>query len=156
MSSYEFSNKQCIKVIETGEKVKIGGFKVSTSGQIKHCIVSAYLHKALTGSEQLRINVYSDDLYSSLLFSSDKLNLSDIVYDITKGWKGEIRFDFPRYNLNKNFYYYFELEPFAYTRNGDNAFIGISHEFLDPSLSLGSIPSNPQNNVIRMGIFKYD
>lgn len=153
--SYEFADLQCIKTIDTSEKIKLGTFQINESFQLGYCQLSIYIHGALTGVEQMRLNVYSDSGYTALRFSSDKINLNEISYDTTKGWRGEVLFTFARQNLNKNFYHYFEIECFNYTRNADTFYLGVCKEFIDPNFNSGTDPATPTDNAYRMGIFKY-
>ena len=153
--SYDFSNKQCIKTIDTSEKIKLGTFVLNESAQIGYAQLSIFIQGSISGPEQMRLNVYSDSGYTALRFYSDKINLNQITYDTSKGWRGEVLFTFGRQNLNKNFSHYFELECFNYTRNGNTFYLGVCKEYLDPHFNSGGSLATPIDNACRLGIFRY-
>lgn len=126
MSFQQFAEDQFIKTFETDEVVRMGSFQTSTSGELAHIRVVCYVRGILTGTEKIRIKIYSDSLFSSLLYTSDwaVLPYSD--------WIGWIRCDFDNQSINKNITYYITCEVSGYVNDYPNLELGLAHDFPYP------------------------
>ena len=159
MSFRQFSEYQYIRAMDTGEIIKLGGFKLGTSHEIGHMRVLTFINGTLGGSEQLRVNIYSDIGHSKKIFHSDWSNIGGTLENengalITGNWLGLIRFDFNRQNINKNFFYYASIESQSYTRNGDTFYIGFSYDYPFPRYSNSANASYEAN--LAFEIFGYE
>ena len=134
MAFKDFAETQYIKTIDTSESISFGSFSVVNSMELAH-IRSALMITGvsnLSGNEQVRLKIYTDPAFTSLLYTSDYANLSDITDIGTTNWFGWIRIDFNRENINANLTYYVQLETLNYTRNAETFWIGFSHDFPFP------------------------
>lgn len=159
MAIKQFSEYQYIKVMDTAEIVKLGGFQLSTSNELKYIRVLTFINGTLGGSENLRINIYGDAGHSKKIFSSNWINLNNQIENelgaiVTGNWFGLLRFDFERQNINKNIRYYASVESNSYTRNGDTFYIGFSHDYPFPRYSSGANAAYESN--IAFEIFGYE
>ena len=157
MSFYDFSENQYVKTVDTSELVRMGGIKPASNIELAHIRVLLFIHDVtmLSGSEAIRLNVYSSTYYysSTYMFSSSYKNISDITNLGANDWIGWVTVDFNRQNLNKNFYYYVEAEFSNYTRNGESFYFGLSRDFPVP------IYDNSENlfynHPLAMALFGY-
>lgn len=134
MSFLDFAKTQYIKTVDTGEEIRMGSFKDARNEELKHFRLSIYIQgTALITTEQVRVNIYSENTYTAKMFCSNWSNISDIENlqgDV--GWIGWIRIDFNRENINKNLTYYPTIELNNYTRDAQDFYIGFCHDFPFP------------------------
>lgn len=159
MAFRHFSEYQYIKVMDTSELIKLGGFKLSSSNEISAIRVLTFINGTLGGSEQLRINIYSDVGHSKKIFHSNWTSLNGTISDengtiITGNWFGLLRFDFNRENINKNIFYYASVESQSYNRNGDTFYLGFAHDYPYSRYSQGANAAYEAN--IAFEIFGYE
>lgn len=159
MSFRQFSEYQYIRVMNTSEVIKLGGFKISTNHELKYMRVLTYINGTLSGSEQLRVNIYSNPGQTKKIMHSSWIDLNGTIENetgsiVTGNWLGLIRFDFDRQNINKNIFYYAGVESTSYSRNGDTFYIGFSHDYPFPRYSDGSTASYESN--LAFEIFGYE
>lgn len=157
MGFLDFAETQYIKTIDTGEQPRMGTFKVTQNSELKYMRVKPYIQGTLVGTEKIRLKIYSDTTFTSLLYTSSWSNLYEVVDengDVATGdWLGIIRIDFNRENLNKNITYYVVAELTGYTRNADTFYIGLSYDFPFPIYDNGQ--SLYYNHPIAFEIFTY-
>lgn len=159
MSFRHFSEYQYIRAMDTGEMIKLGGFKLGTSHEIGHMRVLLFINGTLGGSEQLRVNIYSNRGQSKKIFHSSWSSLNNTIENengtiISGNWLGLLRFDFDRQNINKNFYYYASVESNSYTRNGNTFYLGFAHDYPFPRYSTGANAAYESN--LAFEIFGYE
>lgn len=142
MSFTPFSAKQFIKEIDTGETPKLGRFKDTRNQELTYIRVDLYIQGTanLGGSEQIRLKIFADADHNVLLYTSSWANLSDIdtIVGTKANWRGQIRIDFNKENINKNLNYYVGAEMANYTRNGETFWVGLAHDFPFPRYATGA------------------
>lgn len=136
MAFKDFAETQYIKTIDTGESPRLGSFQVLENGELKHVRVKLFIKGNFSGNEQIRLKVYSEPTFQSLLYTSNWSNINQVVDEngntVTGNWLGWIRIDFNEENINKNMTYYLEAEFANYTRNSDTYYLGLAHDFPFP------------------------
>lgn len=156
MAFQQFSEVQYVKVFDTDEEIKCGGFQVANNTELEAIRLGIFVEGTLSGSEQIRCNIYSNAGASKLLFRSAWSDLSDLEYSngstVTGDFIGVVRANFSRQNLNKNITYYATMELNNYTRNGDTFYISGVFDYPFPRYSSGS--SHYGVNLV-MEIFEY-
>lgn len=157
MAFKDFANVQYIKTIDTGEAPRMGTFQVAVNGELQYMRVKPYIKGTLSGTEKIRLKIYSDSAFSSLLYTSSWSNIYDVLDEdgsaVTGDWIGWIRVDFNRENINKNMAYYVVAELTGYTRNADDFYIGLAHDFPFPIYDNGE--SLFYNHPLAFEIFTY-
>lgn len=142
MAFSPFSRKQFIKELDTGEAPKLGKFKDTRNQELSSIRIDIYIQgvTSLAGNEQIRLKIFADPDHNVLLYTSDWANLSDIegIGSITQNYRGQIRIDFNKENINKNIFYYVGAETNNYTRNGETFWIGLAHDFPFPRYATGA------------------
>ena len=134
MAYQDFADEQYFKTIDTSETPVMGTFQTADNIELQYIQVIIWIQDvtALGGSEQIRLNIYSEDTYTALLYQSNWRSISDITNLGSQNWTGLLRIDFNRENINKNLTYYVRAELQNYTRNADDFWIGLSHDFPFP------------------------
>lgn len=127
MAFKDFSDTQYIKTVDTGEEIRMGSFFPPKNMEIAYMRPTIFISGAMPTTEEIRINIYSDETTTSKLFSSAWSKLSDIS-GVTASWIGWIRCDFNRQPINKFIKYYPTIELQNYTRT-PSYFIGFSYDF---------------------------
>lgn len=122
MAFATFPKQQLAKIAGTAELVRLGAAKPGRHLELAHVQLGLYKHGAAGGSEQLRVNVYSDSGYQVAYAQSAWVSLASIP-GLATYWIGRVRFDFARQPLNKNLTYYLALETQSYARSGDNFYL---------------------------------
>jgi len=130
MAFKNFSEYLYIKTYDNAENARFGSFQTQDNMELGHIRTVAYIRGTLSGTEKMRLKVYSDVGYRNLMFVSDWSNFSDI--EIQKDFLFYLRFDFDRQNINKNNRYHVTGEIADYTRNGNDFYFGIAHDFPHP------------------------
>lgn len=137
MAFKDFSNIQYIKTIDTGEEIRMGGFKVASNSEIEYMRPTIYINNGTITNEEMRVNIYSDYGTTSKIFSSSWTKLSDISGMTTLYWIGWVRVDFNREPLNKYIWYYPAIELRNYTRVFGGLYIGAAYDFPFPKYDNG-------------------
>ena len=122
MAFSPFPRDLFVKTIDTGEEIVIGEIQTGHALELKYLRAILYKHGTGAGTERCRINIYSDEGRTSLLYQSAWSSLSDIE-DLSTMWLGWVRFDFAGESLNQNLSYFATIETDGYTRNADAFFI---------------------------------
>lgn len=138
MSFLDFNEDQYIKVIDTGEKVSIGSFQVLESGEIYAIRILIYINDILSmiGSEQIRVNIYSDYdekqlLYQSAWTSIEDISFYDSTYGTKQGWYGWLAVYFNEENISNKLTYYLEAETNNYSKSYPR-YIGLGYDYPFP------------------------
>ena len=157
MGFLDFADTQYIKTIDTSETPNMGSFSVTDNGELKYMRVKLFVNGTLGGTEQIRLKIYSDAALTSVLYTSDWSEISNITDEngviATGDWFGWIRMDFNRESINKNLTYYVEAEFNNYTRNLDTYYLGLAHDFPFPVFDNGQ--SLFYNHPLAFEIFTY-
>lgn len=136
MAFADFAETQYVKTVDTGETPRLGAFSTAENGELKYMRVKLYIKGTLSGSEQIRLKIYGDSSFSSLLYTSSWSSISNVTDEngaaVTGDWIGVIRTDFNNENINQNMTYYLEAEFANYTRNSDSFYIGLLYDFPFP------------------------
>lgn len=127
MAFLDFSKTQFIKTVPPIGKIPIGYFKVVTSLNLYHIRLTIYIDGFVPTVEQVRVNIYSDADYSSLIYQSAWANLSDI--DMQDKWIGWLRTDFDGENISNQFRYYPEIEVANYAEVVGVSYLGFAYDF---------------------------
>lgn len=155
MAFKDFASTQYCKTIDTGELVRLGSFQETTNGFLAHIRAMLVIRGVtnLAGTEKIRLKIFSDVGFSSLLYTSEWSNLSDITGLGSADWIGWIRCDFNKHPINKNLVYYVAAELTGYTRNADIFWCGLNYDFPFP------VYDNSENlfydHPLAMQIFSY-
>lgn len=149
MGFKDFPTPLRVKVAETSEEVECGSFSMGEHIELRHCRITLLKVGSAGGSEQLRLNIYTDEDYERRLYQSDWLELSDIE-GLTTNWLGRVRFDFDRLHLNKDHTYYAAVESQSYTRDGEDFYIGF---ILDWPLQINSHAGD--DYALKMAFYGY-
>lgn len=131
MAFQDFSETLYIKTMDTGEEIRVGSFATANNMELKYIRLTLYIDGATPTNEQIRMKIYSDSGFSSLLYTSDWSTLSDIT-GVSSRWLGWVRVDFNRENINKNKTYYATIESQNYTRILGTYDIGFAYDFPYP------------------------
>ena len=131
MAVLDISKTQYIKTVDTGEEIRMGSFKTVKSGELRFIRITMYWIGKIPDTEQVRVNIYSDSGYDSLLYQSDWRDLGDIT-GATSEYFAYVRCDFDRVNLNKENTYYIAAEYNNYTRNGSTYYQALVYDFPFP------------------------
>lgn len=157
MAFKDFADVQYIKTVDTGESPRLGSLTAASNGELAHIRVKLYINGTLNGSEQIRLKVYSDSAFQSLLYTSKWSNINQVIDEngnaVTGDWIGWIRIDFNRENVNNKFPYYIEAEFANYTRNFDTFYLGLAHDFPFPIYDNGEPLF--YNHPLAMELFTY-
>jgi len=132
MSIQKFPADRLIRIFGDDETVRMGSFKVAKNGDLQHIRVLTFIRGPMTGTQKIRVKIFSESSYTSLLYTSDWLTLSEIsaikYVASANGWYGWLRLDFDRKHLNKNNYYWLSCEIDNYTRNADTSFFSLVYD----------------------------
>lgn len=152
MSFNQFYSTVYEKQFDSTEKVKGGSFQIqSRDAEIAHMKVGLYFKGLLTGTEQMRINVYGDSLYSALLFSSSY----SVLNTASPGnWIGLVRFDFSKQSIDHNLIYYWEMETTGYTYSAIK-YIAAFHDYPNPTYQLTVASTNFIAYPMKMELYGY-
>lgn len=156
MSLKEFANVKYVKTMDANEEVRLGSFSTGSNARLGVIRINALVSRfdLLSGSEQLRLKIYPDSSYSSIVGDSEYTRLSDITFDTSdtdkKNFLGYIKFEFKGIHLNKNLNYYPTVTIENYTRS-DPFNIGLCYDFPDPIIDNGG--ANFYDHPIAMQIF---
>jgi hypothetical protein len=151
MAFKDFSDTQYIKTVDTGEEIRIGSFFPPKNLELAYMRATIFISGAVPTNEEMRINVYSDDAYSSKLFSSEWSKLSDIE-GVTSYWIGWLRVTLDRQPLNKFIKYYHTIEFRNYTRT-PTYFLGAAYDFPFPIYDNGE--TYFYNHSLQFQLFGY-
>lgn len=121
MAVKEFPSELYVKSLDTSEESEMGKFNITNTTEIRALNVSVYINGTLSGTEQMRVNIYNTN--DTLLMSSAWMDLSNIT-NISEYWLGRFQFDFTRKYLEANSDYVFKMEVQNYTRNADTFYLG--------------------------------
>lgn len=137
MSYQSFSKYKKIKVIDASTE-KIGGFDVASAIDLKYLVLGMYFKGAGYTTERFRLHVYGTNKYSSPIFSSDWVNVSDISGFSGGNWLGAIRFSFSTHPINPNFQYFLKIEAGNYTRSANTKYAAVVLDYPEPANTLAS------------------
>lgn len=151
MSTKNFSKVNFIKSIDTGEEVRCGGFKLKNHGELDHIRPLIYIQGLLSGTERLRAKLYEDSNHTKLLATSQWT--IPLVNATLGNWRGLIRIDFNKENINKNITYYIGLELTGYTRNGESFYIGVARDWPYPIYKITPTPQWFYQHPLAVEIF---
>ncbi len=116
----------------------IGTFKPNEDLEIGHIRLMVYIHGTMAGSEQFRINLYSEN--DVLLIQGDYSDIADIT-TLDTDWIGWVRFDFNRELINSNTTYIAKVESNNYSRNADILYIAAGYDWpLNSYISVNGAP----------------
>lgn len=126
MSSFgNFPEILTLKTLDTSEDYQFCSFTTDKKEQTKHGYLWVYIHGSESGSERMRVKLFSDSAETTLVDTSDWVDLADRsakgTYDINY-----IRFDFNQIYLKASTTYYARVETDNYTRNGDTFYIALA------------------------------
>lgn len=152
MAFLDFSDRQFIKTVDTGEEVQMGFFQTTKNMQLAHIRPTIHINGKVCTTEKLRMNIYSDMGYTSLLYQSAWADLNQIP-TTSLDWIGWIRLDFNRENINKELRYYPTLELSGYTRVVGVSYIGFCYDFPFPIYD--NLLTNFYEHPLQMQIFGY-
>ena len=124
MSILNFPEDFSVLVVDSSTEAYLGGFEVTTNQELGHIVLHMYKHGAHVGTEQFRLAIYTSEDRSDTPFYSETLDVSDITSMTSDGWKGRVRFDFDRQNINTVSTYHVTLDPVSYSRTGDTFYFG--------------------------------
>jgi hypothetical protein len=143
MSYLQFPKTGVVAVLDTGDKLDLGGFQPATNGELRHVIINMMKVGTLSGSVACKIGLHLSDDFSTSYAESDQFFISAIESEVDGSdktrWRAWVRFDFNRPNLNKNQLYRLSLQLPNYTRNGDTFYIG-------------AIKDDPNNPIYANGV----
>lgn len=125
-----YYKNQIIKVVDTAEEIYLGGYTLSSVTELQWMRIAIYKHGVTSGSERLRLGVYSRADMLGNLFYSDWIDVAD--FDTGDYWLGYVRFDFSRQNLDAGIEYHVGMQTDNYTRNGDAYYISAVSDWPDP------------------------
>lgn len=159
MAFLDFNEDQYIKMLDTGESLRLGSFQTQDDGELFAIRSLIYINDVsqMTGNEEFRLGIYSDSECSLLMFSSDysrieNIALHDETYGTKKGWYGFVATYFNRENISSQHTYYLKAETNNYTRLGDR-YIGFGYSY--PFPVYGSIGPKFTSSPIAFQIYMY-
>lgn len=141
MAFKDFASIQYVKTIETGERIRMGGFKPSAGLELTEVRVLMYINGSsnLSGSESAMMTIYSDQTTTTgkeLVVSNASLINSSTIDNLgSTNWVGFFKFSFPTFNLNPNTTYYPAIELSNYADAGDSFYVGFAYDFPAPVYS---------------------
>lgn len=128
MGTTQYPDEQRVRILgDSGEVQGLGGWKFAEHRELKWMRAMLHIEGTPSGSEQIRLSIYSKSDLGVRLFSSDWVDIADIGAGGTY-WRGRVRFDFDRQFLNKNSRYYLAAETQNYTRTSSFS-IGIEADW---------------------------
>ena len=119
MSVLNFADNPTILIVDTSTEVYLGSVNVANNQEIQYIVLDMYKKGSHATTEQFRLKLYTHEDRTTAVATSDTRDVSDITSMTSSGWKGRVRFDFNRQNLNVASTYYVTLDPVTYTRNSD-------------------------------------
>ena len=139
MAYSDFNEQKYILITDTSTVNKMGSVVFDSPIELEHMRLELYKHGTEAGTEQFRVNIYSDPDYSTVYAQSATVDIADIV-GLSTYWIGWVRFDFaglPVLGNNRN-RFYIGLEPVTYTRNADTFYIGAGADWFPSVNTVGS------------------
>lgn len=157
MSFSSINSGYLVRTIDTSEILRMGSATVLTSGNLGHIRIGLFIFNqaARSGSEQVRVKVYSDSGYSSLLYTSSwvSLNVTTIpLLNSTHSWIGMIRADFSKQPLNNQLVKYIAIELQNYTYVLGTFWIGAFKDYPYPTYSAATYSNS---SCYKFEIFTY-
>lgn len=155
MAFLDFSEDQYVKYVDTGERIRMGGFQVAEAIELQYIRTTLIIEEALPTNEELVIEIHGEQTGNSKIFESDPISLSAIDDASTlaagKTFIGWVRADFGRQNLNPNITYYAIARFDNYTRVVGGFSLALAYDFPFPIYDNGQ--SIFYNHSIAMQIF---
>lgn len=128
MTFGNITKNQWHRVFDDDELIRCGSIISSEHEELAYVRPYVYIHGAISGSEKIRVCIYSDYDYTSLLYASDWSNLSDIE-NISAYWQGFVRCDFHREHLFSGNEYFVAIEINDYSRSDFTFFVSVKFDF---------------------------
>jgi hypothetical protein len=142
-----------VKTVNTGEEILLGAYKQKNHTEVAYMNLYIFIEGGQPTLETMKIEVHRNAAGTMKAFESNTISLSDILNPSPTRWKGWVRFDFNRQNMNKNFYYFPKLIIANYTRTPTYY---ISTELDWPIQSNPSITNNPIGRAMKLEIKGYE
>jgi len=120
MAFKNFPDELAVRTINTGEEVHLGSINTSVDQELGAIYLTMFKHGAHAGTEQFKLNLYSDPTRTGTPISSNTISVSDITSMVSSDWMGRIRYDFARENINLNTTYEVTIQPVMYTRSANS------------------------------------
>lgn len=156
MSSYQLPKYLWVKTLDDNEECFIAQFRTSTNCEVRYLRPRFFIHGFTSfTTEKFRLKIYSDDLRTKILYTTDWRVFSDISNFSGNGhWFIPVTCDY--FNLNKNTSYYASLEISGYTRNGDTSFISVWMDSIDIATNNNTNIADIRQCTADVGFFIYD
>lgn len=154
MSTQDFPASQYFSIFQTNEEAIVGSFTNITT-ELAHMQLTCFI-KDGTGitTERFRVKIYADENKNALLYTSDWSNFSDISELPVANWRGLIRVNWNRENVNENTTYHWSIEMNNYTPTASFE-IGFGYAWPWPRYGTTPAGSTFENFPIDMGLFGY-
>ena len=127
MGYTDFYQDKYMLILDGNTTRYIGYFNTDDNLELAHIMLDVYFKGTLGGSEQGRLKIYSDAELTTVVYTGEWFDFSDIGVD--SNYLARIRADFNRENINKNINYYVGFETANYTKNGDTFYIGLCRDY---------------------------
>ena len=138
MSVLNFSEFKYVKTFDDDEEIRMGSFSTQETGLLGSLRVNIYINDftALAGTEQMVCKLFTNNVTDRLIYTSNTISLSDIVFDTSDPLKtnylGFIRFDFTNAHIDDDMTYYPTITISNYTRSGGAFYVGLAYDYPDP------------------------
>ena len=123
-----FPRDQWYKTFNDDEIVKAGSFIPNTNDELRYIRPYFFINNSIFGTERFRCIIYSDNGYTSPLYTSSWSNFSSIS-NLAANWQGFIRSDFADEHLKEGVEYYLAIEIDNYVRNGMTFYIALKYDY---------------------------
>jgi len=155
MSIQYFPATQFFYVFQANEEAVIGSFTDKTT-ELYYMQLSCFISEVTSiGTDRMRIKIYSDANKNNLLYTSSWSDFSSITDIGSTNWRGLIRVDFNRENINSELTYYWAVQMDNYTPTATYE-IGFGSAWPWPRYGTSPAASTFQDFPADVGIFGYE
>ena len=163
MSNLEYPEFSTVRVLDSADKLNLGGFQPTPNSELKHCVVHLYKNGTLPAGVKVKLGLHLSTDFTVQFAFSNEFFLSTVEALVDNSgvasrdfWRAWIRFDFSRINLNKNQLYVLSLQTDSYTRVGDTFFIGaIADDVLNPIYVNGTSGNHSWQLPVGKSVFAF-
>jgi len=133
MGFLDFPESQYFVCPSDDDPTPIGSFNDTEAIELQYIMTTIQKVGAHAGDERMRLQIYPNNDYDAVLYSSDWFDVSDFENISSSSWIGNVRFDFDRNHLRADTTYYLALQLDNYVDPGDESYYwGIALDWPDP------------------------
>lgn len=120
-------------ILATSSSTELGGFTLPSDGDLSQVATKIFHKTNTTFSYTLTLQIAAT-VGGTALASSDAITFSTATASQSAGtcWFGNVNFTFDEYKLFSGETYYARLVTTGYTRTGQDIYLGINCDWLDP------------------------